>query len=58
MGGSGGGRDPKPHLYVVQLGAISCHDEVGASVLHRLAHHHCLGCLPRRLFTEDKRRVG
>ena len=43
---------PKAHLNVVQLGPISCHDVVGASLLESVAHNHSLGCLPGRFFPE------
>lgn len=52
---------PKAHLNVVQLGPISCHDVVGASLLESVTHNHSLGCLPWRFFsrgTEWRHEVG
>lgn len=63
-GGAGLGRDRKqgagrwaraelapfqPHLDVVQLGPVGCHDEVRASFFQGVTHDHGLGCLPRGL---------
>ena len=48
--GQGGG-PLQPHLDVVQLGPVGCHDEVRASFFQGVTHDHGLGCLPRRLLT-------
>ena len=48
--GQGGG-PLQPHLDVVQLGPVGCHDEVRASFFQGVTHDHGLGCLPRGLLT-------
>lgn len=51
-GRRGGGAGPgslQPHLDVVQLGPVGCHDEVRASFFQGVTHDHGLGCLPRGL---------
>lgn len=37
---------PQPHLDVMQLGPVGCHDVVGASFFKGVAHNHSLGCFP------------
>lgn len=62
IGARGRGQPPQPHLNVVQLRPVSCHDIVGASFFQGVAHNHSLGCLPWGLLTvgteEERSEAG